>query len=608
MDFNHLRISSALKAYGAWYVFGVVGMAIFMALFYQVAWQYPVVDSFPLIERIRNPQFLLNDFYTNTLVDYSPRKNIAHFIVFGSELFDVSHHYFIGWLNVVRIFVFSIGLYFLYSGLTREKSVSFVAFYLSCLSFLAVPNLPAWWPITYDLTASSLSGMFAVIAWACVVRAKVVVCLLLLTASVFYHPLVGVQSTLLAIVLFVALYGWKALLPLFRSPRIYVAGSVLLAVFLWVYLPYEKVVDDQSFIAINAQFKHSHHFFSTHIEAVKWVGLLIYMSGFFYFFLRVGIKSHTNPVSDVGGVNGHELTNLGSNKFFIPLLVYVAAMFFVNFLWVDIYPNRTAISFIPFRAVTILVPVFVLCLARYMVMSFQEKRYTSFLMCHFPFLPYDHVGLTWFIFPDAPPLTLPLLVFCLVFILIVFCDHLKNIFSSIDHVIGQVVEKFCASKIEKAMFPVFSLAVLFSVVRFELDIPTLDNQPAIYRWISENTRSDAIVLGELNAVNNQNFRLLTERAVVVSKDFPFAERHYQEWYQRYRDVYEYQPVSRGRVDKRSADELQQVMNKYGASILIRTKMLEANHHFEEIGRAAGEKSQAIVYRLRDNNKLSAHDR
>ncbi len=40
----------------------LIALIIFMGLFYQEAWQYPVIDSFPLIERLLDPSFLPMDF------------------------------------------------------------------------------------------------------------------------------------------------------------------------------------------------------------------------------------------------------------------------------------------------------------------------------------------------------------------------------------------------------------------------------------------------------------------------------------------------------------------------------------------------------------------
>ncbi|MEY8251398.1 MAG: hypothetical protein RPR91_03360, partial [Colwellia sp.] len=102
-------------------------MLLFMGLFYQVAWQYPVVDSFPLIERLMDPQFLSNDFYTNTFSEFSPRLALAQAVVFISEALDIHYTQVIGYANILRIWFYGIALYLLFLQLSNAK-VALAAF------------------------------------------------------------------------------------------------------------------------------------------------------------------------------------------------------------------------------------------------------------------------------------------------------------------------------------------------------------------------------------------------------------------------------------------------------------------------------------------------
>ena len=46
-------------------------LLIFMGLFYQVAFQYPAIDGFPLIERLINNQYLVKDAAINIIFKYA---------------------------------------------------------------------------------------------------------------------------------------------------------------------------------------------------------------------------------------------------------------------------------------------------------------------------------------------------------------------------------------------------------------------------------------------------------------------------------------------------------------------------------------------------------
>ena len=74
----------------------VLIIALFSVYFYQVAWGWPIVDSYPQIERILNDDYLLKDFYTNTFEDFSPRLYIAYFYILGAKIFNVDYSVFVG--------------------------------------------------------------------------------------------------------------------------------------------------------------------------------------------------------------------------------------------------------------------------------------------------------------------------------------------------------------------------------------------------------------------------------------------------------------------------------------------------------------------------------
>ncbi|MEM9102348.1 MAG: DUF6798 domain-containing protein, partial [Pseudomonadota bacterium] len=398
----------------------------------------------------------------------------------------------------------------------------------------------------------------------------------------------GVHSVIIALVLFMARWGFSGILSALKQPGAYIGGLLFLATFLWVYLPYEKSVSNEDFIQINALFKHSHHFFSAKIDSEKWIGFGVYLVGFLYMLWCI------KRTRDCETIDIHETKDF----YTIPILGYTLFWLIVNVIFVDWYPTRTTVSLIPLRAFPILVPVFLLVYAKYLEYQLANGHYILFFALHLPFLPYQSVGLTWFVFPDDHPLTLPVTIFFVVLLLTMVCDKWGNLFKLIDERLDTLFRYHSLSVI---MLPAFIVALLFALYRFQINIPTFDNQPPIYQWIYQNTPQDAVIVSELQAANNQNLRLLARRAIVVSKDFPFAEKFYHQWYERYQDVYEYQPISRGRIDQRSVEELAAIAKKYQAYYLIRTQALADNNHFQLLDKVQGEKGLAYIYRLNHHN-------
>lgn len=559
----------------------VLMLSIFCCLFYQKAWQYPAIDAFPLAERMISPSFLLNDFYTNTFSGYSPRNHIMAFVVNASAFLGVEYTQFVAWANVIRIFCFFLALYWFYVGVEKNKDVVFISFYLSAISFLSVPVMLAWWPVSYDFTASNFSGLFILLSWGGLVRGLVWPALLTASISVYYHPLIGVHGALIGLVLYFSRYKLDNFLIHLKNPLVYLGVFLFVFGFLISYLSYDKFLPSDTFIEINAVYRHSHHFLFSHIEIEKIMSMFVYMSiiTIFYVFVR-----HRGVVDD----------------YTIPIFIYSLLMVCVGFVFVELYPTRFFVSFIPLRAFPILIPIAILCYARLMFVKFKEKDYFTFFIMHLPFFPYAKFGLTWYLLPGYHDLILPILIFIGVSLLVILTEFKKTLKNNVVNLyLDKLLYRFTYIDI---VLPVFLMLLVFSVIRFEFNIPTLKNQVDIYSWLFNNTKNNDVILSELNAANNQKIRLVARRAVVVSKDFPFVEKSYEPWRQRFSDVYKDLESARGRVDDLKAKDIYDIMIKYKATILLRTKELKDNTLFDIIGRSEGEKSSVIIYRRKEGIK------
>ncbi len=561
------------------YKFSVVLLCLFAALYYQVAWQYPLIDGFPLVEKMLDPQFNTSDFYTNTFADYSPRYYIANFFVIGSDVFGVHYTDFVAVANIIRIFVAFYALFYLFLGLTKDYKVSLVALYLSSLSFLAVPKMVAWWPLTYDITGSSLAATLLMIAWALIVYNRLLLAYVAISLAVLFHPVVGVHGLIVGGLLFYSSNGWQGIAGEFKKYSAYVGGVLILLAFLANFVPYVQSLDgfsldSERFIAINAYFKHSHHFIPSHFGWEKWLSF----SMFFLFFVYMLYKMR------------ERVKNL---NFIKVIVIYSFIMMILGWVFIELLPTRAAVTFIPYRAYSIFIPVYVLVAALFMVERYKQGDYIAFLLMHLLFLPYNSVGLTWYIFPGYHELMLPTVMLVFVFMYMVFVNKNISVVKIINNGLGRV---FKAENFYKLIAVMSVLIVLFAGFRFSIKIPDLNNSPEIYRWLNQNISEKDLIVAELNAANNQKIRLISRRAPVISKDFPFLEKYFEEWYQRFTDVYVHQDTAVGHIDSRSASDLNELLDKYGAVVLLRTKPLDVNEYFVLIDEVKGEKANALIYK------------
>lgn len=558
-------------------------LLLFMGLFYQVAWQYPVIDSFPLIERLLNPTFLANDFFTNTFSEFSPRLALAKAIVWLSQILNIDYQYIVAYSNILRIWLYGIGLYLLFLNLAG-KQIALIAFSFSALSFLSMPFLPAWWPITYDLTSSNIALVFAMFAWVYALRGQVPHAFLLLTFAVMIHPVVGVQALIICIILYLSKNTWAEFLKLFTTLSIYPFALAFTAAFLFNYMSYEQVLPDHEFISINGHFRHGHHFIFSHMAIEKWASTLLMLTACIAITFALRKPEHKNIECITYSV-----------------IAYSILLTSLSYLFAELYPTRFMISFIPMRGFPILVPIIVLAFARLAYEYWNKEKFSHFFLLFLPFLPYNHVGLTWFLLPNHHELVLPILMTILV-LLIIFADQLGfYICKPIDNILKKLVKQ---SPLTVIVLPVALAAIALAILRFNINVPTYANSASIYQWLNKNTSDNEVIITELNAANNQKLRLLARRAVIVSKDFPFNELFYQQWYQRYTDLYQHRDIARGRIDSLSESELNTLMDTYQAHILLRTQPFSAPSHFTLIGESQGENAIAYIYR---NNEITTDE-
>ncbi|MFK5949591.1 MAG: hypothetical protein QM500_12570 [Methylococcales bacterium] len=562
-----------------WYKLSVFSFSVFAALYFQIAWQYPVVDGFPLAERMIDSSFNPSDFYTNTFTDYSPRFIVANFYIIGANLFNVHYTEFIAYANIIRIFVTFIAIFYLYTGLIKDKKVALIAFFISSLCFMQIPKMLAWWPIVYDLTGASVADGALMISWALILYKRMFLAYIALALAMLFHPVAGIHGFIIGLILYLSRSDFKSLMNEFKLWKTYVGVIFICAGFFINYILYLQSLDgfkldDATFLNIIVNFRHPHHYLPSHFDIEVVISFIVFALSFLYMWNQV--KEYLY------------------NKKIVTLVVfYSVSMMIIGWLFTEVFPTRLAASIIPFRGFSILIPIYMLVLAYFMHEKLMDKKYLSFLLLTLPFMPYNSVGLTWYLLPNSHEMVLPTIILVIVFSIIVANDLKPKYFNIFNRPLTILLSN---SNFYKTIAVSSVFCVLFAIFRFSVFIPDFNNSPAIYKWLSENTTTSDIIVTELYAASNQKIRLLSKRPVVISKDFPFLEKYYLEWYERYKDVYVIQKNSRGYIDKRSSEDLNVLLDKYNASILLRTIALDSIDHFELIGRAEGEKSEVLIYK------------
>src|SRR4051794_12968750 len=86
-----------------WFFIAITALVFWFIFTYQSAWQWGVIDTYSLVERLLDPHYLLNDFYTNSLTGFSARYFVARFFVLGASVFHIPYQEFVGYLNVLRL-------------------------------------------------------------------------------------------------------------------------------------------------------------------------------------------------------------------------------------------------------------------------------------------------------------------------------------------------------------------------------------------------------------------------------------------------------------------------------------------------------------------------
>lgn len=574
---NHLNKDGESKFSNFAFNLTLILIGLFSVYFYQNAWGWPVVDSYPQIERLLNSDYLKNDFLTNTFDDFSPRLYVAYFYIFGSELFNTDYTIFIGYLNLLRIFLLTISVYALLKVLSENKYIALIGTFLGSVSFYSIPKMVAWFFSTPVFSAAEFSLVFIIFGLALIYKSKVSLGFLLFSIAMIFHPVLAVHGLAIGCILFITRYGFKTLQNIISIQSI-LGLFLVISTFLLSYIPYKnslksiELLTSEEFTHIIGEIRHPHHYIPSMFGAQTWLIFIMYLVTFFYmiYILRHQLANHIY-------------------KFLKYYSAFLGLVMVTGYIFVEIFPVKPIVTLIPYRSLVFFTLVYLLVFSNYLYYKFKNKDYLSFVLLHIPFIP--------ILTADIKISTLLMLV---VFSYSIISDILKK--KKIR--LGFFVDDYIFKRINLKYFYmiIITLAIAGSYLILErglgFNIPDIEEpKNEVYSWVKENTPKESIILSEIKVdyLVNQKIRLLSKRAVPVSKDFPFNEKYYKEWSERFIDIYDGVYDNTGYINNLTDKELNHLSQRYQIDYILRTKELAKSEHFTLMDILQLEEKEIYIY-------------
>ncbi|MCA1010076.1 DUF6798 domain-containing protein [Halobacillus halophilus] len=543
-------------------VFGVTVFltALFSVYFYQVAWGWPIVDSYPQMERMLDSNYLTNDFYTNTFGDFSARLYIAYFFIFGSEFFQTHYTIFIGYANLLRIFLLTMAVFIFLNTVSKNKYVALIGTFLGAVSFYSVPRMIAWFFSTPVISAAEISLIIIIFSTALIYQNKLSIGFLLLGLSMVIHPVVTIHGVGFAAILYFTKYGLGAYKKLFKVP-VLLAFSFMAGTFLLNYIPYKNslkgstLLSSSEFTHIIGEVRHPHHYIPSMFGLEIWGLFLFYAATFIYMSFKLK-KQLAKSI----------------NTFIKYYLIYLSLVLVVGYIFVEVWPIKEVVTIIPYRSLVFFALVYLLLFSQYVFYKFINKDYISFLFLHLPFIPIL-----------AQDILVSSTCMIVAFSYAILTDFLasRNIKSSIK------IDQYFFNRLNLNYFYLFIITFALASAYFGLgrgiafNIPNINaKENEVYKWLNENTPEESVVLAELDVdyLVNQKIRLISDRAVPISKDFPFNEKYYSDWNERYIDIYGGKYDNLNYINNMSEAELNDISKEYGVDYYLRTKRLKQSEN------------------------------
>ncbi len=518
-------------------------------------WGYNYMDGnaeeqLPFIFRAINPNYLLNDFFTNTFNQYGPRTFFSEFIAFFANLLSIPAVLFL--LTTLA----NIAIAFLSSLVAKHFFTrSMISQLIAAASVL---TLKTFWlgysNIVYRnfLEPEHLAMPLLILGFLFILKKKPILAGFSFGLSAFFHALLGLEIgwILLGMALLDALIRYIRKEPQTIIFLKLLLGCLVLAGFsAGLLLPYMKQpsIPANEFIHLVAFFRHPHHYLPSTFEMWQWGQAAVYLLGVVFVF------GFTLKISE----------SLKEKKRYLLLITGLIVLLCLGgYLFVEIWPSRLWTSAQMFRLPYFLKWFSLILLAGWAGSKIEEIASTKQVWlgaaaaislvtpASMAFLPIavwarkkllDKIKLPAWIVSNLVLLLITLAI------LIVYKPEMRTwalylllvIFVSVTFFVRWKPLVFAAGNTL-----LLGLSVLFflfgtvmtppSFIKYDAPVfslyKTTGELAEVASYARENTPSDAVYLIPPNL---GEFRYMADRAIVVDfVAYPFQDFAMQEWYAR----------------------------------------------------------------------------
>lgn len=219
------------------------------------------LDIYPFFERELDPNYLINDFYTNSISnEFNPKIIWGKFITIPAKLLSVNWYNILFFYKTFFIILFPVLIFktFLKLGdLINFKINKYILFFLVILLISPISKIYsiAWWP-PYDtsLIPDILSLFCVLLSFILFFKKKFFAALALILAC-FIHPVSFVYSIIFLVSILILNFNTN------KKTIVHFLISLIVILFLYyVIIPSETSLSDKEFIELYTLQNHSSHY------------------------------------------------------------------------------------------------------------------------------------------------------------------------------------------------------------------------------------------------------------------------------------------------------------------------------------------------------------
>lgn len=497
--------AGALTAAGVFYAAGAF-----------LPWGWPSVDGYPAIERLIDPSFLLNDFYTNTTTAYNVDTLLAKALSAAQNATGIRYDVVMAALNLFRCLLWPVVFFQFLVALAGDRRLALLGALLGAASLFTLPNLFAWGWLWGDPSTAMFAVLFIVAGWTALLKRRSAIALSLFSISLLIHPLMAVHGAIFMTLIFVFDFTRDEKIAAIKSPSAWLAGVVFVALFLVQYLLLSATPDDklstQKYVEILAWVRHPTDFIPSLFSVSDWTAGVFSSAAALLIVLFMRREFPRWKLAVAGIVS-----------YFVICLC--------GYLFVEAHPVRFFAELIPFRYVIVGAPLMLYVYMAFAAAELRDGRIAAFLLIAALF--FASTASTRI---SALSALIPTLL-CAFIGWRIFTDNRALAF--LDRKMSAYVSSNALMSALALLLLILAPAAIYAR-RHDLIIPRAENQHSLYRWAKGSTPAGAVFLldqygapGYSQAVDPQRMRLVGRRAVAASKDFPFLDKDIIPWNTRW---------------------------------------------------------------------------